>query len=89
MNWFLSVIILAGPVVVVGAAVGILLALSGIRLFASKRAAPEDESPLTPLEKAQDAIAALSPDDRERCRRWLDGRRPPGPHGDHREGITT
>jgi hypothetical protein len=69
--------------------VGILLALSGIRLFASKRSAPEDESPLTPLEKAQDAIAALSLDDRERCRRWLDRRRPPGPHGDHREGITT
>jgi hypothetical protein len=83
MSWFLSVIVLAFPVLVAGTAVGILLALSGHRLFAPRQVQPEDQPDLTPLEEAQEAIAALSPDDRERCRRWLDG-----PAGDHREGIT-
>jgi hypothetical protein len=89
MSWLLSALVLAFPVLLVGTAVGILLALSGHRLFARRQVYPEDEPDLTPLEKAQGAIAALSPDDRERCRRWLDGSWPPGPAGDHCEGITT
>jgi hypothetical protein len=81
------VMVLAGPVLVAAVVAGVLLALTWLRLSAPRRAAPEDETDQTPLEKAQEAIGALSPDDRERCRQWLETRWPPPRRGDQHEGI--
>jgi hypothetical protein len=43
----------------------------------------------TPLERAREAAEALSPYERERFRRWFEGRWPAGRGDGHDEGITT
>jgi hypothetical protein len=79
---WLMVFVAAGAAVVI---IAVLLVARAVLRGAAKRVAERERAPARPpLEHAREAAAALSPEELERFRRWLEARC----RGDHSEGIT-
>jgi hypothetical protein len=90
MNWLILqavaclLLLLLGVLTVLGAV------WLSVRREARRLAAPGDDAlPLTALERAREAVTALSPADQDRLRRWLNRQPTETRSDDLSEGITT